>query len=209
MTSRRPSEGDGGLVARVMRPSGCHRNVVITILVLLVNECSTLHVPSVSLTRSTARSVQMCSDGCATTDAFSFVTDDTFEETVLKSQEFLLLALGATWCGPCKTMCVPIATFLWLRSTHSSLPDALVCSEPHLKELRLQGDVRVAKVMLSGDGPLEEIIEYLADAGHEVTSLPVCVLFRDGKPVDALVGRAQARSNHSPHGARSRGPTIV
>ena len=56
--------------------------------------------------------------------------------------------------------------------------------------------------MLSGDEPLRKVCDYLMEAGHKIESLPVCILFHRGKPVDALVGRAQVRLNQRPPQAR-------
>ena len=70
-------------------------------------------------------------------------------------------------------------------------------SEPHLRALHSQGEVTVIKVMLSGDAPLKQVCTYLDQHGHKVTSLPVCVLFHCGKPIDALVGRVTAHPNHT------------
>ena len=107
-------------------------------------------------------------DDCEATGPFTYVTDASFEELVLRQSltSPVLLAVGATWCGHCKVIL------------------------PHLRELNSQGDVIVVKIMLSDDSKsFQNIVQYLDDHSHKVVALPACVLFFGGEPIDVLVGR--------------------
>lgn len=104
---------------------------------------------------------------CCTEVPFPVVNDASFTDLVLDQSATgpVLLAVGATWCGPCKII------------------------EPHLRALNLQGEVSVKKVVLSGDDAVDGICRYLADCGHKIAALPVCFLIHQGELLDALVGR--------------------
>ena len=107
-------------------------------------------------------------DDCEVTGPFTYVTDASFEELVLRqsSTSPVLLAVGATWCGHCKVIL------------------------PLLRELNSQGDVIVVKIMLSDDSKsFQKVVQYLDNHGHKVVALPACVLFFGGEPIDVLVGR--------------------
>jgi len=109
---------------------------------------------------------------CESAGQFTYVTDISFEDTVLKQSTTIpvLMAVGATWCGHCKTIL------------------------PLLRQLNLQGDVVVVKAMLSDDSKrFKKIVQYLEDHGRKVEALPTCVLFYGGEPIDALVGRFGAK----------------
>jgi len=111
-------------------------------------------------------------DDCEVTGPFTYVTDASFEELVLRqsSTSPVLLAVGATWCGHCKVIL------------------------PHLRELNSQGDVIVVKIMLSDDSKsFQKVVQYLDNHGHKVVALPACVLFFGGEPIDVLVGRFHAK----------------
>uniref|UniRef100_A0A7S2INU0 Thioredoxin domain-containing protein n=1 Tax=Haptolina brevifila TaxID=156173 RepID=A0A7S2INU0_9EUKA len=148
---------------------------------IMLQPCDALHIASNIVPRDgTMRSTRcmatadLCYDEGtgASTGVFTYVTDSSFDELVIKqsSTNPVLLALGATWCGPCKVI------------------------EPHLRRLNSQGDVVVVKTMLSDKSkPLREIIKYLDDHGHKISALPLCVLFYDGEPIDALLGRFSAK----------------
>ena len=70
------------------------------LLVSLVMHCGALHVaPTVNLRRQTGRAAAY-----GIRASLPFVTDSSFEELVIESQRPVLLAVGATWCGPCKMM---------------------------------------------------------------------------------------------------------
>lgn len=86
------------------------------------------------------------------------VTDKTFEAEVLKSRTLTLNDFWAEWCGPCK-MVAPI------------LNDLAKEYEGQLKITKLDVDENQATAMAYG-----------------VMSIPTLILFKDGKPVERIVG---------------------
>ena len=88
------------------------------------------------------------------------VTDASFEPDVLKSDKPVLVDFWADWCGPCKMI------------------------GPSLEEIseELAGKVTIAKmdIMANSDVP--------GQIG--VQSIPLMVLFKDGKPVAKKLGAA-------------------
>lgn len=86
------------------------------------------------------------------------VTDQSFEQDVLKSDQIVLVDFWAAWCGPCK-MVAPI-----------------------LEELakEMQGQIVIAKVNV------EENSETPTNYG--VRGIPTMILFKDGQPVSTKVG---------------------
>lgn len=93
-------------------------------------------------------------------DRIVHVSDDTFEEQVLKSDKPVLIDYWAEWCGPCKMIA------------------------PALEEIsdELAGQVKVAK--LNVDENQNIAIKY------GVRSIPTLILFKDGEPVATQVGAA-------------------
>jgi thioredoxin 1 len=88
------------------------------------------------------------------------VTDASFEADVLKSDKPVLVDFWADWCGPCKMIA------------------------PALEEIsdELAGQVTIAKM---------DIVENTMIAGQlGVQSIPLLVLFKDGKPVAKKLGAA-------------------
>ena len=86
------------------------------------------------------------------------VTDASFEQDVLQPGRTVLVAFGASWCGPCHLMSSG------LRALASQQRDRL----------------RVAKLDVD-DNPAT------ADR-YGVETFPVCILFRDGEEVTRLDG---------------------
>jgi thioredoxin 1 len=86
------------------------------------------------------------------------VTNDTFEATVLKSDKPVLVDLWAAWCAPCRAM------------------------EPAIEEVakEFEGKIDVAKLNVD-ENP--EIAQQL-----DVMSIPTMMVFKNGQPVNRLVG---------------------
>jgi len=88
------------------------------------------------------------------------VTDGSFENDVLKSDKPVLVDFWADWCGPCKMIA------------------------PALEEIadELADKVTIAKM---------DIVENTDIAGKlGVQSIPLLILFKDGKPVAQKLGAA-------------------
>jgi thioredoxin 1 len=86
------------------------------------------------------------------------VTKDTFEGTVLKADKPVLVDLWASWCGPCKAM----------ESTIQA-----VAAE-------FEGKVDVAKLNVDENPELAQKLD--------VMSIPTLMVFKNGQPVNRLVG---------------------
>jgi len=86
------------------------------------------------------------------------VTDATFGEAVEQAQGVILVDFWATWCGPCK-MIAPI-----VEQIADENPDK----------------IRVGKLDVDDNGKTAE--------KYGVMSIPTLILFKDGQPVERLVG---------------------
>ncbi|MGD8626640.1 MAG: thioredoxin [Anaerolineae bacterium] len=86
------------------------------------------------------------------------VTDETFEEMVLKADMPTVVDFWAVWCGPCK-MIAPI------------LEQIAGEYEEKLKVTKLDVDHNNASAMKYG-----------------VMSIPTLILFKGGQPVERIVG---------------------
>ena len=86
------------------------------------------------------------------------VTDQEFEEQVLKSDTPVLVDFWADWCAPCK-MIAPIVEEL---------------------AIEYDGQVRFAKVDVDANP------QWASKYG--IRSIPTLLIFRDGQPVETLVG---------------------
>jgi thioredoxin 1 len=86
------------------------------------------------------------------------LTDDNFDQEVLKSGLPVLVDFWAAWCGPCR-MVAPI-----------------------IEELAgdYAGRVKFAKLDVDAN-PAKS-------SQFNIRSIPNMILFRDGKPVDSIVG---------------------
>lgn len=100
------------------------------------------------------------------------VTDETFEEEVLKSDIPVLNDFWAEWCGPCK-MIAPI-----------------------LEEIAEEYEGRLKVTKLDVDDNQKTMMEY------GIMSIPTLILFKNGQPVERLVGampKARLLSKIEPH----------
>ncbi len=86
------------------------------------------------------------------------VTDATFEQDVLKSNELVLVDFWAPWCGPCRAVA------------------------PVLEQIATQyaGRVTVAKLNVD-ENPRTQ-------ARYGVRSIPTIALFKGGEAVDGVLG---------------------
>ncbi len=86
------------------------------------------------------------------------VTDETFNEQVLKSNTPTLVDFWAIWCGPCR-MVSPVVDEI----AHEQIGK--------LRVMKLDVDENQNTAMTYG-----------------VMSIPTLILFKDGKPVERIVG---------------------
>jgi len=92
------------------------------------------------------------------------LTDQSFEQEVLKSNIPVLVDFWAEWCGPCR-MIAPIVDEI---------------------SKEYEGKLKVAK--LNVDQAQQTAITY------GVMSIPTLIFFKNGKPVDQVVG-AMSKDN--------------
>ena len=86
------------------------------------------------------------------------VNEDTWDEQVLGSELPVLVDFWAEWCGPCK----------------------MIAPAVHDLAVEYGGKLNVAK--LDVDGSPNVALKY------GVRSIPALIFFKDGKPVDQIVG---------------------
>lgn len=86
------------------------------------------------------------------------LTEENFEEEVIKSNIPVLVDFWATWCGPCK-MLAPII--------------AQIADEK-------EGEIKVGKV------DVDEEMELAAE--YQVASIPTLLLFKNGEVVETSIG---------------------
>ena len=86
------------------------------------------------------------------------VTDKTFKSEVLESDVPALVDFWAVWCGPCRMIA------------------------PHLKTIAKEYDGKLKVTKVDTDQNYETAMKYA------VRSIPTLILFKDGKPVERMVG---------------------
>ena len=109
------------------------------------------------------------------TNNISHITDGTFEEEVLKNDVPILADFWAEWCGPCRTIA------------------------PVLEEIAQEYDGRLKIAKIDVDENHE------APARFGIQGIPTLILFKNGKPVERLVGampKERLLSHIRPHLSR-------
>ena len=86
------------------------------------------------------------------------VTDENFETEVVKADKPVIVDFWAEWCGPCK----------------------MIAPAVHDLAEEYTGKLNVAKVDI--DNSPEIATKY------GIRSIPALIFFRDGKPVDQVIG---------------------
>jgi len=86
------------------------------------------------------------------------ITDANFEAEVLQSSIPVLVDFWAPWCGPCRAI------------------------SPVIDELATNYDGKFKIVKLNTDDNPQSAVNY------RINSIPNMIFFKDGKPVDQLIG---------------------
>jgi thioredoxin 1 len=100
------------------------------------------------------------------------VTDSTFDQEVVKADKPVLVDVWAPWCGPCRMV------------------------GPVLAEIADEEQARVKIVKVNVD----ENQQYASQLG--VFNIPTMIVYKDGKPVDKIIGampKAQILDRLTPH----------
>ena len=92
------------------------------------------------------------------------VTDATFDDMVLRAKGVVAVKFSATWCAPCRMMAPAVEAFAQEYAGKMSI-------------LELDADTNPATMSRLG-----------------VRGLPTILIFRDGEPVDRIVGGQHKRT---------------
>ena len=85
------------------------------------------------------------------------ITDENFEQEVIKESSLTLVDFWATWCGPCRKLA------------------------PVIDELAQEFDGKVKFVKIKADENLETAQKY------SISGVPCLLIFKDGEPVERIV----------------------
>ncbi len=91
------------------------------------------------------------------------VSDQTFDTQVLKSTTPVVVDFWAVWCGPCRMIA------------------------PVVEELATEYAGKVSFVKLNVDENPETSMKY------SIRAIPALIIFKDGKPVDQIIGAVPKR----------------
>ena len=100
-------------------------------------------------------------------DAVTSVTNDTFDDVVIKSQGLVMVDFWATWCGPCKIVA------------------------PVVEELAQEYEGKVTFVKVNTDENADLASRY------NIRGIPTLMFFKEGDVKDQVVGavpKAQLKS---------------
>jgi len=100
------------------------------------------------------------------------VTDSSFQEDVLQSSEPVLVDFWASWCQPCRMVA------------------------PVVEEIATENSGKLKVLKLDVDENQNTAMQF------NVSSIPTLILFKDGQPVERIVGfspKDRLLSKISPH----------